>query len=135
MDTTESPFSVVFDGRTVVEVGGLLLESLPAHSFPVQFGTSATAIINSAYQRLDAFGNLAMTFSISTVRECSSHMDAWRAFYRWLDEWKNAGKGEWIWGDDCGHEQRFEAVISDAAPQVSGLNFIVEYNFTLGKPL
>ena len=94
MDTTVSPFSITFDGRPVVRAGEFLLDSLPEHAFPVQFGTSATPIINSPFPRLDAFGNLSLSFTISTVRECASHMDAWSAFYEWLNEWKTAGKGE-----------------------------------------
>ena len=69
------------------------------------------------------------------MRECASHMDAWSAFYEWLNEWKTAGKGEWTWTDACGREQRFEAVIADAAPKVQGLRLIVSYNFTLGRLL
>lgn len=80
MDTTVSPFSITFDGRPVVRAGEFLLDSLPEHAFPVQFGTSATPIINSPFPRLDAFGNLSLSFTISTVRECASHMDAWSAF-------------------------------------------------------
>lgn len=135
MDTTISPFSITFDGRAVVRAGEFLLDSLPEHAFPVQFGTSATPIINSPFPRLDAFGNLSLSFTISTVRECASHMDAWSAFYEWLNEWKTAGKGEWAWTDACGREQRFEAVIADAEPKVQGLRLIVSYNFTLGRPL
>lgn len=136
METTVSPFSVTFDGRPVVRAGECLLDALPEHAFPVQFGTSATPIINSPFPRLDAFGNLSMSFSISTVRECDSHMDAWRSFYEWLRDWKTAGKGTLAWADCIGsHEQRFEAVIADAEPKVTGLYFIVSYNFTLGKPL
>ena len=93
----------------------------------MQFGTSATPIINSPFPRLDAFGNLSLSFTISTVRECASHMDAWSAFYEWLNEWKTAGKGEWTWTD--------EAVIADAEPKVQGLRLIVSYNFTLGRLL
>lgn len=135
METTVSPFSVTFDGRSVVRAGECLLESLPEHAFPVQFGTSATPIINSPFPRLDAFGNLSMSFSITTARECDSHMDAWENFYKWLDEWKTAGKGVFRWVNICGHEQHFEAIITDAEPKVTGLYFIVSYNFTLGKPL
>ena len=135
MDTTVSPFSITFDGRPVVRVGEFLLDSLPEHAFPVQFGTSATPIINSPFPRLDAFGNLSLSFTISTVRECASHMDAWSAFYEWLNEWKTAGKGEWTWTDACGREQRFEAIIADAEPKVQGLRLIVSYNFTLGRLL
>ncbi len=36
----------------------------------MQFGTSATPIINSPFPRLDAFGNLSLSFTISTVRVC-----------------------------------------------------------------
>lgn len=118
-----------------MRAGEFLLDSLPEHAFPVQFGTSATPIINSPFPRLDAFGNLSLSFTISTVRECASHMDAWSAFYEWLNEWKTAGKGEWAWTDACGREQRFEAVIADAEPKVQGLCLIVSYNFTLGRPL
>ena len=71
MDTTVSPFSITFDGRPVVRAGEVLLDSLPEHAFPVQFGTSATPIINSPFPRLDAFGNLSLSFTISTVRELS----------------------------------------------------------------
>lgn len=95
METTVSPFSVTFDGRPVVRAGECLLDALPEHAFPVQFGTSATPIINSPFPRLDAFGNLSMSFSISTVRECDSHMDAWRSFYEWLRDWKTAGREPW----------------------------------------
>lgn len=83
-----------------------------------------------------AFGNISWSFSISTVRECDSHMDAWRSFYEWLRDWKTAGKGTLTWADCIGsHEQRFEAIVADAEPKVTGLYFIVSYNFTLGKPL
>lgn len=118
-----------------MERGGLLLDLMPEHVFPVEFGTSATAIINSPYPRLDAFGNLSMNFSIATVVDCGSHLGAWTAFYDWLREWKSAGKGEFVWGDGCGHEQCFEAILSDAEPKVHGLCFVVSYNFKLGKPL
>ena len=134
METTVSPFSVTFDGRPVVRAGECLLDALPEHAFPVQFGTSATPIINSPFPRLDAFGNISMSFSISTVRECDSHMDAWRSFYEWLRDWKTAGKGTLTWADCIGsHEQRFEAIVADAEPKVTGLYFIVSYNFTLGS--
>lgn len=135
MELTESTFSVTFDGRSVVRVGGDLLDTLPEHVFPVQFGTSSTPVVNRAYPRLDAFGNLSMSFSIATVQECDSHMGAWRKLYAWLEEWKTAGKGVFMWDDGCGHGQRFEAIITDAEPKVSGLFFIVSYGFTLGRPL
>lgn len=135
METTVSPFFIRFDGRSVVERGGLLLDLMPEHVFPVEFGTSATAIINSPYPRLDAFGCLSMAFSVSVVVECVSHMGAWKAFYDWLEVWKGAGRGEWVWGDGCGHEQRFEAILSDAEPKVQGLCFVVSYNFKIGRPL
>lgn len=136
METTVSTFSVTFDGRTVVRAGEYLLDTLPEHAFPVQFGTSATSIINSPFPRLDAFGNLSMSFSITTVRKFSSPAEVWRAFFRWLENWKTAGKGTFAWSDEMGaHEQRFEAIITEAEPKIQGLYFIVSYNFTLGKPL
>lgn len=136
METTVSPFSITFDGRPVVRAGECLLDSLPEHSFPVQFGTSATPIINSPFPRLDAFGNLSMSFSITTAREFSSPGEVWRTFFCWLATWKTAGKGTFIWCDEMdAHEQRFEAIITDAEPKIQGLYFIVTYNFTLGKPL
>lgn len=135
METTVSPFSITFDGRPVIRAGEELMDSLPEHSFPVQFGTSSTPIINSPFPRLDSFGNLSMSFSLTTVRECDSHMDAWENFYEWLNEWKEAGKGVFTWVDTCGHEQCFEAIITDAEPKIQGLRLIISYNFTLGKPL
>lgn len=136
METTVSPFSITFDGRSIVRAGEDLLDTLPEHAFPVQFGTSATAIINSPFPRLDAFGNLSMSFSITTAREFSSPGEVWRAFFRWLADWKTAGKGTFVWSDEMGsHEQRFEAIITDAEPKIQGLYLIISYNFTLGKPL
>lgn len=136
MERTQSTFSITFDGRSVVRAGDDLLDALPEHSFPVQFGTSATPIINSPFPRLDAFGNLSMSFSLTTAREFSSPGDVWRAFFCWLETWKAAGKGTFIWSDEIGaHEQHFEAIITDAEPRIQGLYLIVSYNFTLGKPL
>ena len=66
---------------------------LPEHAFPVQFGTSATPIINSPFPRLDAFGNLSLSFTISTVRECASHMEAWGRLLRMAQRMENGGKG------------------------------------------
>lgn len=136
METTVSPFSVTFDGRSVVRAGEDLLDTLPEHAFPVQYGASSTPIINSPFPRLDSFGNLSMSFSLTTVREFSSPGEVWRAFFHWLAAWKTAGKGTFAWTDDIGaHEQRFEAIITDAEPRIQGLYLIVSYNFTLGRPL
>lgn len=50
---------------------------------------------------------------------------------------EDGGEGKpWAWADCLGsHEQRFEAVVTDAEPKVNRAVFIVSYNFTLGKPL
>lgn len=68
-----------------------LLDTVPEHDFPFRFSTLAMPVI-SLFPCLRGFDGLSMSLSISTVRECATHMHAWRNFCEWLDEWKMAGK-------------------------------------------
>lgn len=135
MNTTAAPFSITFDGREVIRPGGDMLDNVPEHAFPLTFGTQATAIINSAYPRLDSYGSLSMEFEITAVTETPSHLAAWQAFFNWLESWKTAGKGVFTWQGADGASQSFESVITEAEPKIQGAYFLVSYSFTLGKPV
>ncbi len=135
MDTTASLFAITFDERSVVALGSDLLDVKPEHAFPCSFGTSVTQIINRDYPRLDAFGNFSMTYGLTTAHKFRDPEQAWAALYAWVDEWKTAGKGTFLWEDGLGHQQLFEAVINSAEPRIVDTYLVISYDFTLGRPL